>query len=85
MGVRGQVRDAQIQEAFALAVGDAMVRLCRAERLERDTLVVASANPSLTHQLQLDSPRVMSAINKRLGATVVRRIRFIGLDPTAPR
>lgn len=84
MGIRQQVRDVQIREVFAVVMGPAMLPFCRAERLERGTLVVASTNSALAHQIHMDSPRVIDAINERLGAKVVQRFRFIPLEGKSP-
>ncbi len=80
MGIRAAVRDAQIRAAFAAVVGPAMERFCQAERIERDVLVVATGNSALSHHLQLDSVRIIASLNERLGATVIKRIRFVPLE-----
>ena len=77
LGVNGQVRDAQLVDLFAELVGPALSSMCRAERLERDCLVVATSNSALAHQLQLESVALIESINKRLGSTIVRRFRFV--------
>jgi hypothetical protein len=79
LGVRGQVREEQLRAVFADIVGPAVSTMCVAQRLERGALVVATTNTALSHQLQLDSQRVIQALNLRLGADVVRRLRFIPL------
>ena len=80
MGVRGQVRDAQVVDAFAEVVGAALAGHCRAQRMERDTLVVGTTNTALAHQLHLDSLRVIDGMNQRLGTGVVKRLRFVPLE-----
>ena len=83
MGVRNQVRNSQIGGVFSESVGPALSQVCRVERLERNTLVIASSNSVLNHQLQLDSVKLMAAINSRLGEDVVRRLRFVTLSDSA--
>lgn len=76
LGIRGRVREEQLRAALADVVGPALASMCRAERLERGALVIATANTALAHQLQLDSPRVIAALNADLRVDAVRRLRF---------
>ena len=85
MGVRARVREAQVSASLAAAVGDAMAPMCRVLKLERGTLMVGTSHPALAHQLSLDSPALISALNSRLGVEVVRRIRFVAMNPEPPR
>lgn len=82
MGISREVRDLQLQAAVARVVGPALAHLCRPVGLDRGTLTVATAHGALAHQLQLDSPRVITALNRELGADIVRRLRFRPLDTT---
>jgi hypothetical protein len=79
MGIRGRVREEQLREALADLVGPALASMCRAERLSRGVLVVATSNTALSHQLQMESPRLIAALNVSLGADVVKRLRFTTL------
>jgi hypothetical protein len=79
LGVRGRVREEQLRATFAGVVGPALAPLCRAVRFERGALVIATANTALAHQLQLESVRIIDALNRRLESDVVRRLRFIPL------
>ena len=79
LGVRSRVREERLRLALAEIVGPALAAMCRAERLERGALVIATANTALAHQLQLESPRLIDACNAALGATVVRRLRFCAM------
>jgi hypothetical protein len=80
MGISRKVRDLQLEDALARVVGPALAHLCRPAGLDRGTLTVATAHGALSHQLQLDSPRVIAALNRELGAEMVRRLRFRALD-----
>ena len=80
LGVRGRVREVQVRDVFAEVVGPALSSMCRAVSLERGVLLVAVANTSLSHQLHLDSVRLIAQLNERLGAVAVRRLRFTALD-----
>lgn len=76
LGVRVQVREERLRLALADVVGAGLASLCRAEQLDRGVLVIATANSALAHQLQMDAPRVIDALNQRVGQDLVRRIRF---------
>lgn len=76
LGIRGRVREEQLRGLLAEAVGPALAPLCRAERLDRGVLLIATANSALAHQLQLESPRLIAALNAGLGSPAVRRLRF---------
>jgi hypothetical protein len=85
MGISRKVRDAQLDDVLALAVGPALAELCRPAGLDRGVLTIATAHGALAHQLQLDSPRLITTLNQHLGSDVVRRLRFRALDGGAPR
>jgi predicted nucleic acid-binding Zn ribbon protein len=80
LGVRGRVREVQVREVFDEVVGPALAPMCRALSLERGVLLVGVANTSLSHQLHLDSVRLIAMLNERLGTAAVRRLRFTTLD-----
>lgn len=80
LGVRGRVREVQVRDVFAEVVGPALAPMCRAVSLERGVLLIGVANTSLSHQLHLDSARLVSILNERLGAAAVRRLRFTTLE-----
>jgi predicted nucleic acid-binding Zn ribbon protein len=79
MGVRRAVREVQVQDAFAEVVGPAVTPLCRALSLDRGALLVATAHTALAHQLQLEAPRIIHALNQRVGEGTVKRLRFTGM------
>lgn len=80
MGVRRAVREVQLQEVFAEVVGPALSPLCRAISLDRGALLVATAHTALAHQLQLEAPRIIHALNERVGEGTVKRLRFTALS-----
>jgi predicted nucleic acid-binding Zn ribbon protein len=80
MGVRRAVREAQLQDVFAEVVGPALAPLCRAISLDRGALLVATVNTALSQQLQMESPRLLAALNARVGEGTVRRLRFTALQ-----
>ncbi len=80
LGVRRQIRELQLREAFAAVVGPALASLCEAISLERGTLLVATRNGALAQQLQLEMPVITAELNRRLGGDQVRRLRFTALS-----
>lgn len=79
LGVRARVREERLRRVLVDVVGPALAPHCRAERLERGVLLIATANSALAHQLQLESPQLIDACNAALGETVVRRVRFCAM------
>jgi hypothetical protein len=80
LGVRRQVREAQVATVFADVIGTQLAAICRAVSLERGTLCIATAHSALAHQLQLDAPTLIATLNARIGASAVRRLRFVPLS-----
>ena len=80
LGVQREVREVQLREALAEVVGPAAAPLCEALSLERGTLLVATRNGALAHQLQLDMPAIVRALNLRLGTDAVKRLRFTAMS-----
>ena len=76
MGIQGAVRDAQIAEVFAEVVGAALSPMCNALRVDGKALVISCVNPALAHQLQMEAPKIIGAVNSRLGAQLITRLRF---------
>jgi hypothetical protein len=80
LGVRGRVREVQVREVFTDVVGPVLAPMCRAVSLDRGVLLIGVANTALSHQLHLDSVRLVAVLNDRLGAAAVKRLRFTTLD-----
>jgi predicted nucleic acid-binding Zn ribbon protein len=80
MGVRREVRELQVREAFAAVVGPALAPLCEAISLQRGTLLVATRSGALAQQLQLEMPVITAELNRRLGGDQIRRLRFTALS-----
>jgi len=85
MGIRRAVREVQLQDAFAEVVGPAVAPLCRAVSLDRGALLVATAHTALAHQLQMEAPRIIHALNQRVGEGTVKRLRFSALGRDTKR
>lgn len=77
LGVRVRVREEQLRSALSDIVGPQLAPMCRAERLERGALIIATTNTALAHQFQMDSTSLTEALNGRIGAPVVKRLRFV--------
>jgi hypothetical protein len=80
LGVRGRVREVQVRDVFADVVGPALAPMCTAISLERGALLIGVANTALSHQLHLDSVRLIASLNDRLGTQAIRRLRFTTLE-----
>jgi hypothetical protein len=85
LGVRREVREVQLREHLEQVLGPALGPTCRALRLERGALLIATPNGATAQQLQLESPRIIAALNERLGADAVKRLRFAALSGDEPR
>jgi hypothetical protein len=79
LGIRSRVREEQLRALFTDAVGPALAPLCRAVRLERGALLIATSSSALAHQLHLESPRLIDTLNAALGTDAVRRLRFTAM------
>ena len=79
LGVSHEVEEVQLRAAFTGAVGPALAPLCQAISVQRGVLLVATRSGALAQQLQLEMPVIVAALNARLGADRVRRLRFTAL------
>jgi hypothetical protein len=79
LGVRTRVREEQLRTVLADVVGPALAPMCRAIALERGALLIATSNSALAHQLQLESVKLIAALNGALGTEAVRRLRFTAM------
>ncbi|MHB1499570.1 MAG: DUF721 domain-containing protein [Candidatus Dormibacteria bacterium] len=77
MGVSRQVRQARVEAAFKEACGDYLREHVRVVAVQGGTLVVACAHPAIAHQLQMDSVRMLEAVNRELEAKPLTRMRFL--------
>ena len=77
MGVSRQVRQARVEAAFKQACGEYLREHVRVVAVQGGTLVVACAHPAIAHQLQMESVRVLEAVNLELEAKPLTRLRFV--------
>jgi hypothetical protein len=85
MGIRRAVREAQLQDVFAVVVGPALAPLCRAISLDRGALLIGTVNSALAQQLQMESPGIIRSLNARVGDGTVKRLRFTALSEPRKR
>ena len=76
LGVAGQVRELQLQAIFAEVVGPALASMCTAVSLEKGRLVIATTHSALAHQLQMEAPDLIAALNRKIGSDAVKRLAF---------
>ncbi|MHB8718962.1 MAG: DUF721 domain-containing protein [Candidatus Dormibacteria bacterium] len=79
LGVQRRVREEQLRDIFADVVGPILSPMCEVVSLDRGVLLIAVSNTSLSHQLHVDSVRIVSTLNQRLGTHSIRRLRFTTL------
>ncbi|MGH7641315.1 MAG: DUF721 domain-containing protein [Candidatus Dormibacteria bacterium] len=77
LGGTKQVRQAQVQSAFAAACGEYIRPHARVIAVEGSAIVVACAHPAIAHQLQIESAAILESVNHRVGGRALRRLRFL--------
>lgn len=77
MGIRRQLRLVRADQALHQVCGDYLRPHVRVMAVEGTTLVVACAHPAIAHQLQMDSVRLLDAVNLTVGEPRMRRVRFV--------
>jgi predicted nucleic acid-binding Zn ribbon protein len=77
MGGSQQVRQVRVEAAFKQVCGEYLREHARVAAIQGGTLVVACAHPAISHQLQMESVRVLEAVNRDLQGRPIKRIRFI--------
>src|SRR5438270_14001610 len=71
---RGRITEIRVRMAFAALLGTELASSCETIEVKGATLTVATANPALAHQLQLDSEALLQRLNQEhLG----RRLKVI--------
>lgn len=76
LGISRRTREAQALWLWPEVVGDHLARESRALKLRGGTLLVSASSPALAHQLHLERGTLIERLNVRIGAPVVREIRF---------
>ena len=76
LGVAGKVHELQLQSIFAEVVGPALAPMCSAISLDRGRLVISTTHSALAHQLQMEGPDLIAALNARIGSPAVKRLAF---------
>ena len=77
MGATKQVRQAVVEEAFGSACGAYLRPYVRVASVEGSTMVLACAHPAIAHQLQMEVPQLLAAVNAAGAGKPIARIRFV--------
>jgi hypothetical protein len=76
MEIRGAVREKMALFEWEAAVGAEVARATRPVLVRGGVLTVETANPAWAQQLSLLKPRLLAAINARLGERLIKDLRF---------
>ena len=76
LGISRRTREAQAIWLWPQVVGAHLARETNALKLTGGTLLVTASSPALAHQLHLERTLLIDRLNERIGAVVVRQIRF---------
>jgi len=76
LGISRRAREAQALWLWPQVVGEHLARETHALKPTRGTLLVTASSPALAHQLHLERSMLIERLNERIGAPVVREIRF---------
>jgi hypothetical protein len=76
LGISRRTREAQALWLWPQVVGEHLASETHALKLTGGTLLVTASSPALAHQLHLERGMLIERLNERIGAPVVREIRF---------
>jgi len=76
LGITRRTREAQALWLWPQVVGEHLAHETHALKLTGGTLLVTASSPALAHQLHLERSMLIERLNERIGAPVVREIRF---------
>ena len=76
LGISRRTREAQALWLWPQLVGPHLAGETSALKLTGGTLWVTATSPALAHQLHLERTMLIQRLNERIGAPVVREIRF---------
>ena len=82
LGISRRTREAQALWLWPQLVGEHLARETAALKLTGGTLWVSASSPALAHQLHLERGLLIDRITERIGAPVVREIRFSQSGPS---
>jgi predicted nucleic acid-binding Zn ribbon protein len=85
LGIARRTREAQAIWLWSEVVGEPLAHETAALKLAGGTLWVATSSTPLAHQLHLERDTILARLNERIGAPVVREIRFRQEGPRAWR
>ncbi len=73
-GYEEKIRESSVPDYWVDIVGEAVARQTRVERIERGTMFVSVASAVWRNELMMRREEIMSKINERFGAQVVKEI-----------
>lgn len=73
----GRLAEYRVWEVWEEAVGAAVARKARPQRIRNGKLFVITSNSTYLQELQFAKARIKEAVNQRLGAAVVKDIFFV--------
>lgn len=76
LGIARRTREAQSLWLWPQIVGPHLARETTALRLSGHTLWISASSAPLAHQLHLEQQRLIERLNQRIGAPVIKEIRF---------
>jgi predicted nucleic acid-binding Zn ribbon protein len=76
LGISRRTREAQALWLWPQVVGEHLAPETHALKLTGGTLLVSASSAALAHQLHLERSMLIERLNERIGAPVVREIRF---------
>jgi predicted nucleic acid-binding Zn ribbon protein len=84
LGIARRTREAQAVWLWPDVVGAELAAETTALKLTGGTLWVSASSAPLAHQLHLERRKLLDRLNARIGAPVVRDIRFRQAMPVRP-
>jgi predicted nucleic acid-binding Zn ribbon protein len=81
LGIARRTREAQALWLWPQLLGHELAGESQALKLSGGTLWVTASSTALAHQLHLERTTLIERLNERIGAPVVREIRFRQAGP----
>lgn len=77
LGIARRTREAQALMLWEEVLGSLLAGETEALQLRGGTLWVRTSSTALAHQLHLEKPQLLARLNERIGADVVKDLRFL--------
>ena len=72
---RGRITEIRVRMAFTALLGSDLAASCETIEVKGGTLIVATANPALAHQLRIDSEALLQRLNQEQLGRALKAIR----------